>query len=826
MQSLILTTMKTNIKSLTTGILATMVFVALCATAQATTSPITGWGVESDQANGPALVETPTIGSFTIAGPITGNYEMRALLPTTYSLASVGDTITFSGNWTFPSGNCANQAWRIAILNTNNGNGTVGTLSGGVWSHPNNPTNYLGYIMDVAAGANPVLAGRSKAGTTHDWDTTSYDFYNLNGVLTNAPNLTQGTFYFSISVQKVANGFLNVYYSVTNSSGSYSNYANVGDMYDDGALVAGQLGPSTTNFNAVGLFQNGSDGGGTGPFIYTNLTVTFANNPNTGWTNVVIDTFKPAGIAANRYDNGKIIYVWTNWFGGAWVTNIWNSSIDAGGDNTPGSGCLQISNNWANGTQFFVWDQNEVSAVYGGPIPGLNMADFSCDVQFDPSSAWTVAGGTNIFGHLQIGTITNNAGARGFMAFPALVTGYDIVTNNTGWVHINVPMSANLNTFETAISNIVFKIDGGWYSPSLAAGTTTLRVDNVSFIENTNLVGIIVSNPVPVLTISPAIPGMRIFAKNSASYIRDEVGTVNQSVGWFGAYPTSYSFTLTNMPPLSASMQENIFLIPVNTLPYAAYNNAYADYDATNCFGLNINATGSNYAATVSYKVNDPSAAIPIGGNATPSLGYILVTNYGSSIATGQATGNGTWTLTFTSATAGWVQGPGLSQQAFTIPPGVSAQFANPVVAYFGIQPNSGSGVGQYVDFLNITITNSGSVVINDNFASGMGNWTVAGSDAGGIWDVTPDSAYWINWTSWLTSAQGDIEVSTNLLAPASAWINPAFYYGDYNSPPSPPGTLIETLEGTKLMWTLISTNDWPLGAKQAFFQMSSSPNY
>jgi hypothetical protein len=160
----------------------------------------------------------------------------------------------------------------------------------------------------------------------------------------------------------------------------------------------------------------------------------------------------------------------------------------------------------------------------------------------------------------------------------------------------------------------------------------------------------------------------------------------------------------------------------------------------------------------------------------------------------------------------------------FNIPAGVSAQFANPLVACFGIQPNSAIGVGQYVDFLNITITNGYGFVLNDNFASGMGNWTVLGGDAGGVWDVTPDSAYWLN---WINSAGYDVEVNSDLTA-ANNWINPAFYDGNPTGYPGmgyDNGLLTETWEGTKI-WTLISTNDWPGGATRTFFRLSNSPIY
>ena len=418
--------------------------------------------------------------------------------------------------------------------------------------------------------------------------------------------------------------------------------------------------------------------------------------------------------------------------------------------------------------------------------------------------------------------------ASGYVGGPFSITNESFSLTNTGtnslnWTLVNTSVWLNASPGGGTLmvggtTNVTVSLNSNNYSLTSEIYTATVWFTNLNDNVGQSWQFILVVTVVPNIAIQKATPGMRIFAKSTVSYTRDEVGTFNPYVSWYGGpFPASYSFTLANMPPLSAAMQEQIFLIPVNSLPYAPYNNPFADYDATNCFGLLINATASNYSATVTYKVNAPNAALPIAVNN-------LVTNYGSSTSTGSATGNGTWTLTFTSDTTGWVTGPGLSPVNFNIPAGVSAQFANPLVACFGIQPNSAIGVGQYVDFLNITITNGYGFVLNDNFASGMGNWTVLGGDAGGVWDVTPDSAYWLN---WINSAGYDVEVNSDLTA-ANNWINPAFYDGNPTGYPGmgyDNGLLTETWEGTKI-WTLISTNDWPGGATRTFFRLSNSPIY
>ena len=56
---------------------------------------------------------------------------------------------------------------------------------------------------------------------------------------------------------------------------------------------------------------------------------------------------------------------------------------------------------------------------------------------------------------------------------------------------------------------------------------------------------------------------------------------------------------------------------------------------------------------------------------------------------------------------------------AFTIgDPNVATDFANPLVAYFGLQPNSSTGIGQYEDWASIQVNGVAGVNENDNFAT------------------------------------------------------------------------------------------------------------
>ena len=317
-----------------------------------------------------------------------------------------------------------------------------------------------------------------------------------------------------------------------------------------------------------------------------------------------------------------------------------------------------------------------------------------------------------------------------------------------------------------------------------------------------------------LLDIQPVTRGLRVFAQPEATYARSEMGTDDANMSWVNAssYPVSYSFTITNMPSLADRFEVNMWFIPVNAMPADAYSDTYVDWNCTNVLAMIISGNNTNYGVWVGYKTNAPSATIFSG----PTLAY----NY-STTATGVQTGNGTWTLAFTDNNHGSVTGPGLSPVSFTIQGSDWAYFANPLIVYFGVQNNSISSIGDYVDCQRIQITGLDIGSIDDNFATGADyndDWTVVGADTSGMWLVPADSAWWVNWT---TPADGfDAEVNTNgdLLAPHVNWIAPSWYQG-YGQP------FDERLEGIKV-WTLIPTADLPPGQPSVFFRLANPANF
>src|SRR5665213_1205079 len=109
----------------------------------------------------------------------------------------------------------------------------------------------------------------------------------------------------------------------------------------------------------------------------------------------------------------------------------------------------------------------------------------------------------------------------------------------------------------------------------------------------------------------------------------------------------------------------------------------YTDYAGNNLLWLNLNPgpTNGQIVCNVQWKTNAP--------NSNPGITALSFTN---------STSVGTWSLVFTDPTHGYVVAPGqviLGTTNFTIADAdVATDFANPLQAVFGIQPNSTAGQG------------------------------------------------------------------------------------------------------------------------------------
>lgn len=842
--------MKPSIKSLTASILAGMAFITLCGTARADLS-----------------VKTAT------AYP--GGGTSWALDPNGHSpFYSSGDLAT-SGNFSArgpagPSGSATVTVLAETITITN-GAGVLGLGSPLVVN-----TNY------VLTGISMLISGYDSTHplSLHIFDVTSnltgggviassagYNFTANGDLLGGGSGLSWTNATLSGAEQQVYFGLQNgptTYgdqvvlasnhtYAVevwipTIASGAFNWWKSSSTPQDlGGEAMAGtdaSLSVARITGSAAGFY--GSSQHGFALALYgspTSAAPSVNNNTNAvPMTNYVVDNFSPAGVgpqnpinydyysSSNNYASGQITNVYGNWFGGAFQSLAWDSTSDA--DNNTNSGSLMISLNFSSAnSQFVVWDQGTANNYFALNVNATIYTNFQCDVRFAAGSASDSGTyGSPIFGHLRFGDRTSSYGQDWF-------GGVDIAASNTNWVHVSIPLNAVTDQNLTNIQGLLIGLDMGYYGLNLN-GASTLWVDNIKFVGPAT----VVLPPPPILTIQKATPALRIFAGSSANtYDRAEVATVDQSQSWIGgSYPVSYSFTLLDYPANIG--QTHIFLVPVNTAGNSMYNNEYIEYQASNTLWMVLGPGGGGVTASVQWKTNLPNANPGTAGvfyttNAGPPV--VITTNIipaHIALRITNSTAVGTWTLTFTGPNAGTVTAPGASPVSFTIDdPNVATDFANPLVAYFGLQPNSGAGIGQYEDWASISVTGVAGVNENDNFTTdtsfnstywNINTATVALNTC--VQLVTTNTPYWVSWTlpavNYGLGTAMSILANTNTSAP---WMLPEYYngYADGNTIPG------QANQGSKT-WVLIPSTCLPtvdgsqggVLSPNAFFRLFNPP--
>ena len=188
----------------------------------------------------------------------------------------------------------------------------------------------------------------------------------------------------------------------------------------------------------------------------------------------IIDQFNPSGADGYSYSGGQIEDLWTNWFGTAFESIVWDSTSDA--NSNAASGSMKITADFtSSGNQFEVYDGfNGINP----PVIGLLYTNFQCDVRFGAGSATGLFGGQQCFGYLQFGVSTANFGQDYFS------TAVNVPATDTNWVHVSIPISAasDINLYQ--INDVLIHIYGPSYNPALS-GPSTLWVDNIEFVGPT-----------------------------------------------------------------------------------------------------------------------------------------------------------------------------------------------------------------------------------------------------------------------------------------------------------------------------------------------------
>ncbi len=552
----------------------------------------------------------------------------------------------------------------------------------------------------------------------------------------------------------------------------------------------------------------GNQGGGAPAFIFINA-VGLSTNPLPVFpaanNTIVIDQFNPTNnpfadtnIYADVTDDQitNVYNLWTGYGGNDAVdpTNIiWDSTQDANGNTNSGS--LKIIANFTGANQYVLWDRgpNNTFALNPAITNGNGLLTLEFDIKYDPSSPTVVNGAVTNYGHFEIGVVPPYTSATDLGTFDYNVT-------NTGWVHVVVPLNPVQNQNLQNIFGLFLKQYGGFYGP--LNGTTTLWIDNLT-LTFTNLPPVV---PPPTMAIQKTKPALRIFAGDSGNiFSREEVTSTGQNQSWIGGtYPVNYSFNLLSYP--SAIGQTHIFLLPVNAITTGNTPWSYNGVDfsfASNAVWLALGPGPSNGSviANVLWKTNHASA--------NPDQTALTFTN---------ASVLGTWTLQFNDTSNGVVISPDGANHAFTIQdPNIATDFANPLVSYFGLQPNGTAGVGQYEDWGFISVSNVMDGNAFEDFThesadfagtplmspGGFFRSDISVVPAGVVIIRTNLDQFWVNWT--LPALNFNIGTKTNLMDPGP-WINPAYYSG-YSDQNNPRGNASQFGQS---MWVLLPTDDLP----------------
>jgi len=606
------------------------------------------------------------------------------------------------------------------------------------------------------------------------------------------------------------------------------------------AIIAGGLGYLNI------LFQGNTGGGSVATQIWNSVVLSaapFGAALEAPAGEFVVDDFNANGVgpenptnddfysSTNVYSAGAITNVYGNWYSdGSSVTNfVWNTNQYTAPGVAGVNGSLELDINWENqatagsgvDSQWLIWEQgaNNNGYNYTG-VSSLTYTSLEMDVKWDPSSAGSLGSQTySNYGPLRIGVRDSAYGSD----WQTLAANTSTVTNiplaNTNWVHLIAPLSAanpNLNGSSATIQGILIGADNTSYAGGLFNGPGKLYVDNILFRSPS---GAALKIPAPTLSVQQAIPGLRVYAGSVVNtYDRDVLTAVDQNQSWVAATagaPVSYAFSLLSYPNNNIN-QTMLELIPVAGV--TTTGNEYIDYGQPNGLWVVLAPNGGGaVTATVEWKTNLASANPANGPAALPASNTNAIALYFTN-----STAIGNWVLSFNSATTGTLTPPGGGPRSFTIAdPTAATDFANPVIAQFGIQPNSTAGEGLYETWGYIGVTNVPDGNEYEDFTHETSDLlpnevtsypTTPGGDfenansantAGTIIIRNDLDLYSVSWT---TPAVGyNLVTSTNLLdSIANTWVAPIYYSGG-NDDTAPRGTA--TLEGPNEVEVIPSDN-------------------
>jgi hypothetical protein len=464
------------------------------------------------------------------------------------------------------------------------------------------------------------------------------------------------------------------------------------------------------------------------------------------FTNVVVSQF-----------NGSEPFQTLNYW---WGLSAFTPSFDSSVNNTttlapndPASGSLKSTADWTgtsgngNGApepQLMIW--NALAGAQWNDSVKVNgyYYDLNFDLMVDPSSAKTAAGD---FGHVRAGVTISGWGQVQLWDVPAYT--------NVGWTHVHAYIDPATPGVDTVTG---FWLNWPWQTDAANAGAIqglqTFWVDNIIF--STNLTKPL--NP-PTATLKPAPPagpsGLTISSLGSAQYDRNAIATLNPESWLDASGPVTYSLTVAKYPGTNyPSYQTHIMLVQN---PQKPGTEAAPDWNEANALLLDIeNQADGTVIANLRYKTNQ------VGGNSqlfgSGFLGSVTSTNGGL----------GTWSMTFVNNTNVILTAPTGATNLVSFPDeqALRDNFSDPVIAYFGAQPNTTADIGQSIVLTNVKITGTQNPV-NDSFSGSAVNtnvWVLRAAQPANVYIPLSDAAYVLSWT--LPDTNFKLQIAPSILGP------------------------------------------------------------
>jgi hypothetical protein len=444
---------------------------------------------------------------------------------------------------------------------------------------------------------------------------------------------------------------------------------------------------------------------------------------------------------------------WPNW-GSVPQSYQHDASVDA--DGNPSSGSLKVIVEFNLATY---GSGNQLAVLH--PLTETNVSGYTnlvFDLRWDPSSPKRPSGTDH--GNLEYGFRSAGWGQT-------MLEGSTAIPTHGNWVHFQIPIRPTLPNLDT-VSGILLKIWAGDSGNNLT-GTATFWLDNVKLIAANSG-----PPPAPTMSISKAVPGLNLVPSDPTYvYQRQSIRTVSTANSWLDQFdPVEYAITIWKYPDAAHNnFQTHMFLVPANNLPYGPGDSA-PDWNAPHAIFWQIanNSSGGAYSRFM-IKTNQLSGDSQLWGAGTLAI-------------IGSTKPLGRWSLTINPASEASIMTPDGTVTNFTIPAESVAFFSDqaqghPLYAWFGIQPNRASNIGQEVILSRIQIVRefTGFDEVFDGPTLNSTRWAVAAQHAGGVAVVPPDAIAWVKWTlpdvgfrlqqsgdllSWVQSALTPVQIIDN----------------------------------------------------------------